>query len=106
MKEHFDDLGFTVFVNKAELDIIEDEDIGWDIRNIPSENKIVLNLSRLRWYLEREKIIKHCPKYDLETAFIHDLFEFVEASNPCLTFTRPTIPHFFFCAKAYILTDS
>jgi len=40
------------------------------------ERKIKVNLKRIRWHLEREKIIKHCPKYDIETALIHDLFEY------------------------------
>lgn len=74
--DKFKEDNFSLFIDEPKLQIIDDKNEGWDIRNYPAQRKIVLNLHRVRWYLERERIIKHCPKYDLECAFIHDLFEY------------------------------
>lgn len=63
------------FVEEAILEFVETKD-GWDIRACVSERKIKVNLFRVRWYLEREKKIKVCSKYDIETALIHDVFEY------------------------------
>ena len=40
------------------------------------ERKILVNLYRIEWYLEREKICRLSPKYDIETALIHEIFEY------------------------------
>jgi len=68
-------LTFAPFIDEPELEIVETND-GWDIRPFVSQRKIRVNLKRILWHLERENIIKHRPKYDIETALIHDLFEY------------------------------
>jgi len=66
---------FSPFVEEPKLEFVEAKD-GWDITRCVSERKIKVNLYRVRWYLEREKKSDYCPKYDIETALIHDLFEY------------------------------
>jgi len=66
---------FAEFADEPTLEFVEVDD-GWDIRPSVSLQKITVNLKRVRWHLEREQAIKYCPKYDIETALIHDLFEY------------------------------
>lgn len=66
----------AIYVEEPTLEIVEVND-GWDIRRNISQRKIQVNLKRIRWYLTREKQFPHSiRKYDLETAFIHDLYEY------------------------------
>jgi hypothetical protein len=65
----------AAFVDEPSLEFVETDD-GWDIMRWVAERKIKVNLKRIRWHLEREKEIKYCPKYDIETALIHDIFEY------------------------------
>lgn len=66
---------FTPYLDEPQLEIVETDD-GWDVHRSVKERKIKVNLKRIRWHLEREKAIRNCPKYDIETALIHDLFEY------------------------------
>jgi len=66
---------FAPFVDEPQLEFSESND-GWDIMRCPSERKIKVNMQRIQWHLHRETIIKHCPKFDIETALVHDLFEY------------------------------
>lgn len=65
---------FTPYINEPSLEIVETED-GWDAMRRVAERKVYVNLKRIKWHLERETVIP-CPKYDIETALIHDLFEY------------------------------
>ena len=62
-------------MDEPQLEFVETDD-GWDVLRSVEEKKLKVNLKRIRWHLEREKIIKTCPKYDIETTLIHDLFEY------------------------------
>jgi len=66
---------FAPFIEEPKLEIVEADD-GWDIKRFISQRKIEVNLKRILWHLERQALIKHCPKYDIETALIHDFFEY------------------------------
>mgnify|MGYP001104888178 CR=1 FL=1 len=66
---------FMPFVDEPKLEFVEGE-YAWDIRHSPSERKIWVNMKRVGWHLYREQKSKLCPKYDMETALIHDLFEY------------------------------
>lgn len=65
----------AAYVDEPSLEVVETND-GWDIRAFVAERKIKVNFKRVRWHLEREEKVKHCPKYDIETALIHDIFEY------------------------------
>jgi len=65
----------AAYVDEPSLEIVETDD-GWDIRPFVAERKIKVNLLRIRWHLKREEQVKNCPKYDIETALIHDIFEY------------------------------
>lgn len=65
----------AAFADEPSLVFVNSTD-GWDIRPFPSRKEIHVNLWRIKWHLDREKAIKLCPKYDIETALIHDLFEY------------------------------
>jgi len=66
---------FSQFVDEPRLEFLETND-GWDIERSISENVIRVNMYRVRWHLRRENLFKDCPKYDIETALVHDLFEY------------------------------
>ena len=66
---------FAPFADEVTLEITTDKG-GWDIRRCVKERKIQANLYRIEWHFERQKQIPYCAKYDLETAFLHDFFEY------------------------------
>ena len=65
----------AVYADEPKLEIVEIND-GWDITYSVTERKIKVNLRRVEWYLWREEKFKIHPKYDLETALIHELYEY------------------------------
>jgi len=66
---------FAPYSDEPQLEIVETDD-GWDVLRSVKERIIKVNLKRIRWHLEKERSLRSCPKYDLETALIHDLFEY------------------------------
>ena len=74
LKKNFP-IELTIYVDEPTLEIVETDD-DWDITRSVAERKIKVNLRRVKWYLWRESKYKIYPKYDLETALIHDLYEY------------------------------
>ncbi|RLI95782.1 MAG: hypothetical protein DRP00_06285 [Candidatus Aenigmatarchaeota archaeon] len=73
IKENIPELG--IFADEISLEFTRSKD-GYDLRRNLRERKILVNLYRIEWYLEREKICRLSPKYDIETALIHEIFEY------------------------------
>lgn len=66
---------FAPYVSEPTLEIGRFQE-GWDISYSIKERKIMVNLRVVEWYLQREKRFRISPKFDIETALIHELFEY------------------------------
>lgn len=67
---------FSQYIEEVRLEVVYTKD-SWDIRRLTDEGKIQVNLYRIHWFRKREKLYpRMTPKFDLETALIHDLFEY------------------------------